>query len=63
MSTYDVSTERFGVVQYEADNIAQARAWARAALGVRNPSCVTLQRPYRRCEDCECAPCACTVAS
>lgn len=63
MRTYAVRTERFGVVLREDDGIKQARAWARAALGVTNPKCVNLHREYTRCGRCDSQPCVCENGS
>jgi hypothetical protein len=60
---YDVQTERFGIVQVERDNIEEARRWAREALDVRNPRCVTRTEVYIQCSRCDSAPCACEKRS
>jgi hypothetical protein len=59
VSLYDVKTERFGIVQVERDNIADARRWAREALGVMNPREVSRTEVYIHCERCSSAPCTC----
>jgi len=58
MPIYDVQTKRFGTIQHEADNIKEARAWARKAHGV-GPSSVTRQVEYKLCDRCDCKPCCC----
>jgi len=59
---YDVKTERFGVLQLEADDVADARRRARG-FGVTNPRMTTLQRVSRLCASCDSAPCVCGVRS
>lgn len=57
---YDVRTERFGMVQIQADSIAAARQWARGALDVRNPRMTSTQRRNGdRCASCDSRPCCC----
>jgi hypothetical protein len=56
---YDVKTDRFGVIQKEEDSIEQARQWAKTALGIVNPECVTAHRQYVKCDRCDSQPCAC----
>jgi len=57
MPIYDVVTS-FGVIQYEADNIKEARTWAKKAHKV-GPSSVSRQVNYKHCEQCDCKPCCC----
>ena len=59
MSLYAVATERFGSIQVERDTIDEARRWAREALGVSNPRCVTVVRGGAVCERCDSRPCLC----
>jgi hypothetical protein len=59
---YDVKTDRFGVLQLEADDVADARRRARA-FGVTNPRMTTMQRASRLCAGCDSAPCVCVVRS
>jgi hypothetical protein len=47
----------------ERDNIEEARRWAREALDVRNPRCVTRTEVYIQCSRCDSAPCACEKRS
>lgn len=56
---FKVSTEKFGVVLRQDDSIAAARKWAKGALGVTNPRCVSAVRGGDVCEACDCKPCAC----
>lgn len=63
MGIYDVQTERFGLVQVERATIEEARSWAREALGVKNPRCVTRTQVYVQCSSCDCTPCSCKVSS
>lgn len=58
---YDVRTERFGVIQVSRDSIAEARTWARQALGVRNPRDVSRYARAIHCDSCDSAPCTCEV--
>lgn len=62
MSTYEVTTERFGKLLYAANSIREARAWAKSAFGV-GPRSVSAHRTYRHCERCNCAPCCCEAES
>jgi hypothetical protein len=59
---YDVKTERFGVLQLEAEGIADARRRA-GAFGVTNPRMTTLHSVARHCASCDSAPCVCGVRS
>jgi len=60
LNLYAVATERFGSIQVERENIAEARRWAREALGVTNPSCTTAVRGGSVCERCDSKPCLCS---
>jgi hypothetical protein len=59
---YAVATERFGSIQVERENIAEARRWAREALGIRNPDCVSRIVEYQLCECCGSRPCTCSAS-
>ena len=59
MNLYAVHTERFGIILREDDSIKTARQWAKAALGVMNPSCVRRVNESATCERCESKPCTC----
>lgn len=59
MSLYAVTTARFGVLLYSADNISAARAWASRAHGVRAKVAVRRHRTYRHCDRCDSRPCCC----
>lgn len=48
----------FGDLTVERDNIKQARDWAKEAHGL-GPDCVTAQREYILCDDCDSRPCVC----
>ncbi len=55
---YVVTTERFGRVLLERDNIKVARRWAKEALpGLATD--VRRESNYRVCETCDSAPCTC----
>ena len=57
---YRVSTPKYGDILKIADNIQDARAWAKAAFGT---GCVVDQHErYRFCSDCQCAPCCCEAS-
>lgn len=59
---YDVKTDRFGVLQIEADDIVDARRRAKA-FDVTNPRATTMQRSARLCSSCDSAPCVCEARS
>ena len=59
--TYLVHAEKFGVLRKAADSIAEARAWAKTALGV-GPRAVSREIAYRICGACDSKPCACGAA-
>jgi hypothetical protein len=59
MPMYIVVTEKFGKLQYATDSIADARAWARKAFGVKRKQDVRRERIVKPCEKCDCAPCTC----
>ena len=56
--TYLIQTEAYGTVRKEADCIADARKWAKRALGV-GPRNVSRELTYRRCEWCGASRSAC----
>lgn len=58
---YEIQTEKFGVLQVEADSIRAAREVARR-FGVKHPSSTRRQVHYRHCERCDSRPCTCVVA-
>lgn len=51
MPTYLVETPEYGTIRKTADNIADARRWAKSAFGL-GPRAVTRELTYRRCEWC-----------
>lgn len=61
MRNYVVKT-RFGEINVAWSNIAEARRDARRRFGV-GPECVTPARDYNHCDDCDSAPCCCTVVA
>lgn len=58
MPTYEILTPKFGVIQYIAKNIGEARTYARRSWKV-GPANVTRQRRYKRCMECDSQPCVC----
>ncbi len=61
LSTYTVTTDRFGDVEIEAYDIADARRDAKQRFG-SSPKCVRRTTRYRRCDDCDSAPCVCRAS-
>lgn len=57
--TYLIQTEKYGTLRKADDTIADARRWAKSALGV-GPRSVSREINYKRCGDCACAPCCCS---
>ena len=51
MPNYLIQTEAYGTLRKTNDCIADARKWAKQALGV-GPRSVTRELTYRRCEWC-----------
>lgn len=49
--TYVVTTHQYGDIYKLADNISEAREWARKAFARGEVICVQRERP-RRCDDC-----------
>jgi hypothetical protein len=55
---YAIRTARFGTILVERDSIEEARQWARDNFDAGS-SDVSAHRTYRRCDDCNSAPCCC----
>jgi hypothetical protein len=62
-STYRVRTEKYGDLTVQRESIAEARRWAREALGIKDKRATSVDRDVRKCGGCDSAPCCCGVAS
>lgn len=59
---YHVQTAKFGTVGIIADNIEDARRYAKAAFGVGPDQVSRAPSQGDRCNECDSAPCVCVEA-
>lgn len=55
---YEIQTPK-GIVTITAKDITAARQIAAIKHKVTNPRCTTAVRAYKRCSNCDSAPCCC----